>query len=233
MKVFLKFNRLEPHSEVCLIHWLKIFENYDIILSCDIENIKNILKLSNEIKILKTDYTLSKNLPFKFKNKNRSSPNLTCMHYAKSDEYCWIIDADDTMFLTKDYDIIREKIKKAEDYARYNKLDAFSLDFYRETNNDHWSFGVCLIKNTIKLNVIESLDKKELKNYPELSKNLDSWLDILRRKNIYNLKSFVFENTSFQHTHYAEEYSPKHGIYAWYNRLLSNQIQLKDDVVSL
>jgi hypothetical protein len=238
-KVFLKFNRDTPISYVCLHYWLEIFSNYEIFVVCDLFDARDSIpkKLLNitvdkSVKFINTDYNLAKEYTPNFKSKKRkmASANLTCFSYLdKNDKFLWIIDADDTWFLTNDSNGIQGKIKCAEDYLIENSLDGFSLDFYREYN-DSWTFGLCLLAANINWQQIKSVSNQEIEEY-NLPLNGDSIFDVLGRTTRLKLKSFVFDGYGFQH---IENNFPNlaGGIYFWKNKKLWD-IPLKEDVIIL
>jgi hypothetical protein len=237
MKVFLKYNRDDTGSKICLYQWLEIFRSYEIIIACDLftpDNVPDYLKNIDptiKFKIVNTDYSTGNVLPFKARKKKQASANLSCFKHAGNDRHFWIVDADDTQFLVRDPNLVREKLKIAEKIFLEKNLDGFSLDFYRETHFDHWSFGVCLLKTKLDLSKLDLIKPEDVDNTPGLTKNLDSWFDMLRRKKIYNLESFVFDNIPFQHC-INPMTEPMHGIYFWNNKKLGN-IDLKPDVISI
>jgi len=226
MKVFLKFNRSDAHSIICLHQWMEIFKNYEMIVVCDLYNVdkeqqpqflKN-LAIDYTFSVINTDYSSGNFLPFKAKKKKMASANITCwQHLSKKDKCFWIIDADDTMFLSFQYDIIRDKLKKAEDTLLSENLNAYSLDFYREYNNA-WTFGVCCVNANTDVSKISLVTNEEITNN-NLPINFDSVFDVLGRNGVYKLKSFVLNECGFQH---LINNFPKlaGGIYYWQNRKL-------------
>lgn len=235
--VYLKFNRPELASQLCLLQWIEIFKDYPKVIVCDLFNISKKEPIpdylqwvtKNNIDIINTDYSLGERYTpgFKARKRNQSSANLTCFELGKNQSHYWLIDADDTMFLTRDYDFITNKLEEAEQIFLESNLDAFSLDFYREIHHDHWSFGVCLLKGNLEFEKILTVDLNEIEKYPGLTRNLDSLFDILRRKKIFNLKSFVINNMAFQHT-ISPFNSVPNGIYYWNDRKLWQDLLLPD-----
>lgn len=242
LQVFLKFNRSELASQLCLQHWIEIFQDCKITIVCDLFNsgrgepvpdfLQKIIS-GKGINIINTNYALGEKYTpnYKARKRKQSSANLTCFELGKNLPYYWLIDADDTMFLTRDYQYIREKLRAAENYFLQHTLDGFSLDFYREINFDHWSFGVCLLKGSIPFEKILTVDPVKPTQYQGLTQNLDSYFDILRRENQMKLMSFVIDKMAFQH-----QLTPFHtvpnGIYFWSDKKLW-QYPLPSDVVIL
>lgn len=240
MKAFLKYNREEPFSKVCLLHWLELLNDYEIFIVCDLFNVKtesppeylsNFVKGKN-VKFVNTDYSLGDEYASMCKSRKRAmaSANLTCFKYATPADRCfWIVDADDTMFLTKDYPYLKEKFKLAEKFLLDESLDAFSLDFYREYN-DTWTFGVCLVNSNMNWKLIKGVTGEDIVGL-ELSLNTDSIFDILGRKGIFKLKNFVFDRHAFQHV--VNNFRKMNvGVYYWQDKKLWDT-PLKDDIVIL
>ena len=235
-KVFLKFNRTDISALICLMHWLEIFKEYKIYIICDLfkeeEPLPPYLEkiLSNvDYQIKNTNYSLRSMTDHIFTKSwkvNASCANLTCFeHLDKDDKFLWLIDADDTMFLTKDYDFIRNKFITIESILKSDDLDGISLDFYREAF-DQWSFGVCLLNSKIDFTTLQTLPVPE-----EKTVNLDSSFDVLRKLNKLKLKSFVIDDCGFQHLINKFPGLPG-GIYYWKNKKLWD-IPLKDDILIL
>lgn len=235
-KVFLKFNRDDTSALMCLMYWLEIFKDYKIFLICDLfpdnstppSPLKNLL-LGKNITIMNTDYSLRKQTDHLFSKGwkvNASCANLTCFKFLEDhDRFFWVIDADDTMFLTRDFEFIRNKLRDIENIMLSSDMDGLSLDFYREAF-DQWSFGVCLLNSNI--------DLSKLKNpslFPEAIPNLDAAFDHFRKINEYKLKSFVIDNCGFQHL--INKFNKLDGgIYYWKNKKLWNT-PLQDDIIIL
>jgi len=239
-KVFLKFNRTDSFSLVCLLHWLEVFKGHEIFIVCDLYNtVKDqipyylsSLILGKNIKVINSDYTLGDKYTPEFKARKRkmASANLTCFNYlTKKDKLFWIIDADDTIFLTKDYENLSARLHRAEDIMKQENLDGFSLDFYRSLNNT-WTFGVCLLRSDINWQQVENIKKEDL-DKENLVYNSDSIFDYLGGKGILKLKNFVFPGYGFQHIINNYPAMPA-GIYFWNNKKVWD-IPLKDDVIEI
>jgi hypothetical protein len=237
IEVFLKCNRETLPSLICLDFWIKVFSDYKVTIICDLFDVTNsnpsseLKKVARHIPIINTDYSLSKPFGHLLKVErwhNVCSSNLTCFKANTSNNF-WLIDADDTQFLTTNIGMIKEKVKRAEDYLIDGNLDGLSLDFYRE-HNDTWTFGVCLLDAKINCKKISEVRVQVLEEL-DLALNGDSIFDILGRKGVYKLKSFVFDEFAFQH---VINNFPKlaAGIYWWKDRKLWDK-PLKEDVISL
>lgn len=238
MKVFLTFNRSDTTSLICLQNWLEIFKEHEVIIVCDLYDVARepklpfLSSLPFSFQVVNSNYRLGEILPFKSRKRKQASAKLTCFERAKPDSHFWMVDADDTMFLTRDFNIVREKLKRVEQITLEKNLDGFSLDFYRETNQDHWSFGVSFLKSNISFDLFKQVAPEDTDSTPGLTKNLDSWFDILRRRKILKLESYVFDNVPFQHNINPMP-TPHHGIYMWNNGILNGNIPLKPDVISI
>lgn len=241
MKVFLKFNRDTRSARICLDQWLKIFEGYDITIICDLFNLpefncKRIKDLKTKYKIINTNYNLGSKYQHCFGGKQSKqweragSANLTAYHEAQNSDYFWLIDADDTMFVSSNLNNIKERLKTVENYCIDNLLDGISLDFYREIVNDHWSFGVAFLKSNIDLSLMLSVDTVQAEQDTKVI-NMDSAFDWLRRKKLYNLESFVLNDTFFQHHVDRQKWLP-FGLYYWNDGKLWNNVNLKPNVIS-
>jgi hypothetical protein len=237
-KVFLKFNRSDASALLCLSYWLELFKNYEIIILCDLFPDTGLtpkwmdpVLLGKIFTVKNSDYTLRYRVEHLFTKKtklNQACANLTCFNLLTiQDDNFWLIDADDTMFLHRDFDLIRIKLKIVEDRLVEEDLDGLSLDFYREIKEDHWSFGVAFLASRINLDLLSNanLFKKQA------IKNLDHAFDNLRISNQYKLKSFVIDDCGFQHLiNFCQEVPG--GIYYWKNKQLWNT-PLASDIIIL
>jgi hypothetical protein len=114
MKAFLKFNRSDTASIMCLYHWLELFRDYDITVVCDLYDVKtqprpaylNETVVGKSFNVINSDYSTGNIMPFKARKRKMASANFTCFNLAKNEHYYWLIDADDTMFLIRDYNLI-------------------------------------------------------------------------------------------------------------------------------
>jgi hypothetical protein len=238
-KIFLKFNREEDFSFECLNYWIDVFKNDNIYIITDLfeknsipESFKKRISDYTNTKILNSNYSLPDTyIPIIKKEavKKLASPNLTCFEYIEyTDKHYWVIDADDTRFLSNDPTYIRSKLIECERILEQESLDAFSLDFYRCLDINAWTYGVCLVSTTLNKTLLKNISQDNIKSYG-LVLNFDSIVDILGREQLLKLKSFVFDKTKFQHV--VNRY-PKlaDGIYYWANRKLWNT-PLREDIV--
>lgn len=236
-KVFLKFHRTDPAAVLCLRFWLELFKNYKTFILCDRYNpgneptpdyLKTVL-IDYDVTVINSDYSISNNYCGNLKGAKRgmASANLTAFQHIKEDENFWMIDADDTVFLTRDFDGLREKLKTAEQYLLDNKLDGFSLDFYRNLNNG-WTFGLCLLRGNMPWQLIKDVDMGPMTE-KGFARNIDTAFDSLGRQGMFKLGNFVFDRFAFQHqcNNYPEM---PHGIYVWHKNKLWNT-PLQADVV--
>jgi hypothetical protein len=239
MKVFLKFNRDTAAAKICLDHWLKIFSNDDIVIISDLYNVNSETKIKRladiTVPIVNTDYSLSAEYQNCFGGgkgelwRKAGSANFTAYKLAGIDTTFWLIDADDTMFVSTNYAEIRSKLLSAEQYFDKKKLDGLSIDFYRELVNDHWSFGVCLLTTNTNLENLKVINPEEISQIIRYI-NLDGAFDVLRRNNTFKLESFVLNNYFFHH--HVDRPQLSFGLYYWVNNTLWNKIPLAGDVIS-
>jgi hypothetical protein len=242
MKVYLKFNKTDTVGYMCLLSWLDIFKDHEIILVCDLFNVNTdpvpkflkdtIDQHPQPIKLLNTDYSLS--VPFNTtildkRYQRAAAANLTCFKDNLDDPFFWLIDADDTMFLTRNFTPIKEKLKIAEEIIVNDDLDSLALDFYRMQNGT-WSFGICLVKQSLDFVSIKNSLTEDDWN-PKDTKCLDIWFDKLRRQNKLNLKSFVLDKTSFIHYVHKTKTLP-YTLYEWTDNKL-NGVPLPEDFIIL
>lgn len=237
MKVFLKFNKDTQSAKMCLEQWIDIFEGYEIQIICDLEDPYEIIgDIMAQYPVVNTNYKLGFKYSQCFGGKKANhwqragSANLTAYKLAKDDEYFWLIDADDTMFITEDISPIKEKIKQAEQYCKEKSLDGFSLDFYREIVNNHWSFGVAILKTDVDLSLLRLVDPIRAIDITKVA-NMDSAFDLLKRDGHFTLESFVFNGTFFQHHVDRKDWLP-YGVYYWKDGKLWNKTELAKGVIS-
>lgn len=213
---YLKINNINNTSFQCIQHWINIIGwlNADFYFICDNENLKNMLyervRFDNKnIKFIKSIYR-----PLEHIVKNISTPfwvnatyaHLTAFMHAKKNNIkdFWNIDADDTMFLVE-APRAAEIIKKAQDYADKNNLDAFSLDMHTSrTHGKHWSFGITYVKSFRDWFSIfdANKDNKWISNYRgkyDNEFNLDWFFTYLRDFKNLNVKTFYVDNLHFMH----------------------------------
>lgn len=234
-EVFLKFNRPDISAYLCLMSWIEIFRDYKITILCDCFTDKHpmptfLFEYLNNIEIKNTDYSLGRSFLDRFpkkKSRNQGSANLTAFHLSLEKSF-WLIDADDTIWLTRDFQAIKNKIQNAETYFYENNLDGFSLDFYRELN-DIWTFGVCLVKKHLDFSKFDILDiESENKKH---NTNIDICFDLMRKNKEWKLESFIFDGLPFQHMINNFKDLP-HGIYMWSEGRF-DKFKLKKDIVIL
>lgn len=228
MKAYLKYNRLEAAGWMSLLFWLEVFKDYDITIVCDLFDVKtqepplmlkNILQSVNyKGNIINTDYGSShifNDVILKKKYRTAGAVNTTCFNYHTSTDPFWLIDADDTFFITRDYNYLRSKLAKAEEIMRKNNYDGFGLDFYR-VYNDTWSFGVALMRPGLDFNYIRAQLKDEDFVPKKDTKCLDVWFDKLRKQGKLKLESFVIDQGNF--VHYIDgKFERPYNLYEWYN----------------
>lgn len=231
MKVYLKFNKTDTVGYMCLMSWMEIFRDHDIVLLCDLFDakkappkiLKEILKGANKrVKIMNTNYVLSEKfdpLIPDIRYRKAAAANLTCFKHNK-DPFFWMVDADDTMFLTRKLSEVTSRLIQAEEMIVRENYDSLALDFYR-MHNDTWSFGVCLVKRSLDFDVIRSkLSEGDFGNKD--TRCLDICFDKLRRKNELSLRSFVLPGVSFMHYVHKSRNLP-YTIYEWSDTQMNGQ----------
>jgi hypothetical protein len=239
MKAFLKINRDDPASALCLRYWCEVFKSYETFILCDLYNpqtesapefLKSIID-EYKVKVINSDYSIGSKYCKCLKGAKHAmaSANMTCFQHLGKSKAFWIIDADDTMFLSRDYDLIRNKLANAEQYLFEKNLHGFSLDFYRNLN-DCWTFGVCLIRSDTPWKLIETLSADEVSS-TGLARNIDTAFQLLKNKGLLKLENFIIDKIAFQHSinNYPEM---PHGIYVWHRGNLWDT-PLKSDVIVL
>lgn len=238
VEVFLKFNKNSMPSALCLRSWLDIFQNYPVRVISDLYDTgtqpppADLARVLGSTEVINTDYELSRPFAHLLKVQrwhNVCASNLTCFGANRSDAF-WLIDADDTQFLTEDINMLRRKFAAAEQHLRQHNLDGFGLDFYREIKKDHWSFGVVLFRGGLDLAPLSAVTAEQLLSHSKgLILNFDSVLDYGRRTGRYQLQSFVFDHCFFQH--WLEQNALPYGVYHWRNGKIWDMIDLRPDIV--
>jgi len=187
--------------------------------------------------VTNTNYDKAKNLNFvKPESKHwarAAAANLTAFELTQAD-YFWLIDADDTIFITEPK-IIFEKLCLAEEIAILKHLDGFSYAFYRHTKANHWSFGIALMKTSIPLDEVINVPAAEVITLG-IADNIDGAFDVLRRSGRLNLQSFIFNNIVFHHhTPSIAKWNiaAVFGVYDWRAGMLNGAIKAPDDVMAL
>ena len=237
-KVFLKFHRTDPASVLCLRFWCELFKEYETYILCDrynpaIESPPDYLKtilIDYNVTVINSDYSIGENYCGNLKGAKRgmASANMTAFNYVKKSHSFWMVDADDTVFLSRDFDDLRNKLKSAEDYLLVNGLDAFSLDFYRNLNNG-WTFGLALLRSNMPWQLIKDVNMEPMVELG-FARNIDTAFDSLGRIGKIKIANFVFDRYAFQHQCNNYPDMP-HGIYLWHRgKLWDNSLQ-KDVVI--
>lgn len=238
VKAFLKINRMDAHGVFCLRYWCELFREYETYIICDkftqgSDPIPAELTTVNadypNIQIINSDYTSKRYFAnLKPRKVGMAMANVTPIMRGDSDAF-WIIDADDTMFLTHAFDSVRERLRVVEQQFAQRNLDAYSLDFYRNHNNG-WTFGVALIRTAISLDLLSSVDGMEMRDL-NFARNIDSVFHVLWKKQQLNCANFVFGGMAFQHTYNNYPLMPQ-GVYYWNKGCLWDQ-PLQPDVVTI
>lgn len=233
IKAFLKINRTGASAIACLRHWLEIFRDHETYILCDWaypfpQELTNAQRDYPRSTIIDSDRSLTRYCgALKGAKHGMASANLTGFVYSQDSDAFWMVDADDTQFLTYDFDLVRAKIRQAETVMHERGLDAFSLDFYRNLNNG-WTFGLALINSTCQWQRMNELTRQDVES-TGLARNIDTAFQVLGDQGIIKLGNFVFDGLAFQHLYNNYPDMP-HGIYVWRRGHLWDQ-PLKSDVV--
>ena len=243
VNAFLKVDRDAPHTLLCLRFWLETFKSYRTFVLCDNKELESKLHkmLTNDYPstiLVESDRRLVRYLrELKSSKRNMATANLSGFELSKDADLFWMIDADDTLFLTNNFTIINEKLRLAESYLSDNKLDGFSLDFYstqiRKGDTkpcDAWTFGVALFRANLNWRELVEVKADEMEQYL-FARNIDSVFHCMRARGKWKLESFVFNDFSFQHLYNNYPAMPN-GVYYWRKRKLWD-IQLPDRIVQL
>lgn len=233
VKAFLKINRTGASAIACLRHWLEIFKHHETYILCDWE-----YPFPPELTAAQRDYPNSKIIDsdrsltaycggLKGAKHGMASANLTGFAYSRDADAFWMVDADDTQFLTYDFELVRNKIKQAEETLNNKNLDAFSLDFYRNLNNG-WTFGLALIRSNCNWQAMKTLTREDVES-TGLARNIDTAFQVLGNRGVLKLGNFVFDGLAFQHLYNNYPEMP-HGIYSWHRGQLWGK-PLQPDVV--
>lgn len=234
-KAFLKINRQGPSAIACLRHWLEIFRYHETYILCDWD-----YPFPPELTAAQRDYPNSIIIDsdrrlteycggLKGAKHGMATANLTGFAYSQDADAFWMVDADDTQFLVYDFDMLRTKIKRAEEIMADQGYDAFSLDFYRNLNNG-WTFGLALINSRCNWKAMKTLTREDIES-TGLARNIDTAFQVLGNRGILKLKNFVFDGVAFQHLYNNYPAMP-HGIYSWHRGRLWEQ-PLQPDVITI
>lgn len=238
VKAFLKINRMDAHGIFCLRYWCEVFKDYETYILCDKfkqgeepppAELQTVGADYPKIKFINSDYTSKKYFAnLKPRKVGMAMANVTPIMRGDSDAF-WMIDADDTMFLSHAYDRVQEKLRIAEQQFTEQNLDAYSLDFYRNHNNG-WTFGVALIRTNISMDLLASVQGPEMRDL-NFARNIDTVFHVLWKKEQLNCANFVFGGMAFQHTYNNYPLMPQ-GVYYW-NKGCLWDVPLQSDVVTI
>ena len=224
---------MDASAVLCLRFWLEVFKTYETYILCD--------KETNLLDSIQTDYPQAKLISsnrsviaeccgtLKGSKRNMAAANLTGFKMSQNADAFWMIDADDTMFLTRSFNILNNKFEQAEHIFQEQKFDAFSLDFYRNLNNG-WTFGVALMRSSLPYQRIKEVDGQDMVDMG-LARNIDSAFHVLGDRGIIKRGNFVFNKMAFQHLYNNYPLMPE-GIYYWSAKHLWN-VPLQSDVISI
>ena len=237
--VFLKIDRMDMHAVHCLRFWLETFKDYPTWILCDRTEedgsrptiLDTCFLDYPQTKFTASDRSLVTYLSeLKPRKRNMATANLTGFELSKSNsDNFWMIDADDTQFLTHRWDALNDKLHSAEQYLVEHSLDGFSLDFY-STHNAGWTFGVALFRSDLHWTELTQIKGDEMRDFM-FPRNIDAAFHCMREKKLWKLESFVFSGMSFQHV-YNNYPEMVNGVYYW-NKGMLWDIPLPNRIVSL
>jgi hypothetical protein len=234
----LKFNRWSNESFASLRFWLSVVavSRRECIILQDLWDQNNmpdpfkklVASTGLAIDIRSTNYSACDNWRFyRAESENwrkAGAANITAYDLSKTD-YFWLIDADDTIFLTDSY-LVSQKLALAERIAKLSDLDGFSYAFYRHIGANHWSFGVALMRRDISMDLVASVEAREITQL-NVADNLDGAFDVLRRCQKLKLESFILNDVIFHH-HTAKiqnwNVGAPYGVYCWNKKILNGLV---------
>jgi hypothetical protein len=254
--VFLKSSNLETESVENIKRWIFIFlqkSKYNIKLVIPEKCNNTAISLFSNIKIV-NDIEIAHQYNFQYKifyDKLTSSwqktgiANLTCYKNAKT-SFFWNIDADDTYFTLDCFDDnkLLDKLEQVENISIKNNYHAISLDFYRIINyhatkwSDHWSFGICFIKNDIKT-INKIVSNMEIID-AGFGINSDHIFDTIRKNKKIKIITFVIKNSKLIHPAINKIGCPKvvhkynidnKETYSDYFKFTNNYTEVLDDYI--
>jgi len=239
VKAFLKINRMDVHGVFCTRYWCEVFKDYETYILCDKfkqdaepppAELKSILFDYPHVKVVNSDYTLGEHLgTLKPRKRGMAMANLTGIGYSKDADAFWMIDADDTMFLSHAFDVVQAKLQIAEQQFQERGLDAYSLDFYRNKTNG-WTFGIALLSSAINPAIMQTVSGDEMMSYGG-PRNIDTAFHVLWKRGNLKCANFVFGGMAFQHTYNNYPEMPQ-GVYYW-NKGHLWEAPLQPDVVTI
>lgn len=137
---------------------------------------------------------------------NAAVSHLTCFLHAKENGYnnFWNIDADDTIFISPSFKLLKEAFIKVENISHC--CDCISLDMWNsQSNGFHWSFGVAYLKTNwdwksileSNIDIIHSFwDNIKLSRN---IRNIDHAFTALAQKHVIKALTFYIEHAIFCH----------------------------------
>lgn len=222
IKAFLKINRQDASGVLCLRYWLEVFREYPTFILCDwfqpgVDPVPGILQSVKidypRAEIINSDRNLTEYCgTLKGAKHGMATANLTGFVRSQDADAFWMIDADDTMFLTRRFEIVQEKLRSAEEIMFRDSYDGFSLDFYRNLN-DGWTFGVALLRSSCPWKRIQEVQGPDMVDLG-YARNIDSAFHVLGKRGVMKLGNFVFSGMAFQHLHNNYPDMPE-GVYYW------------------
>lgn len=215
---YLKVNRNEGYTLRNLRQWLAIVKSYGDSVAyyvvCDNTLLKE--RILNEfsgqypeikgailgsIKNAESSYIVSNVTNKRWEMAGYA--HITTFLHARDNDYksFWNIDADDTRFCL-DIERCKELLDAAEEYAKENKIDCFSLDMHASLigSGKHWSFGITYTNNRVNwLQLMKEICKENLDN-EDRCPNFDRFFRYFRNNHKgVRIENFYGENLKFFH----------------------------------
>ena len=180
--MFFKVNRVSEYSILCIRTWMDIAEamNSLVVIICDNPKLEkkifeNIWFKDPHIQIVTSErskFSSSINNIASRNWRNAAYAHFTPLYYARlfGITKFWSIDADDTMFLCENSNIV-DLLQKAMSYAEVEDIDLFSLDMWKSRSyGKHWSWGVTYVRDTGKVYdlITQEKDASWIDDYKDL-----------------------------------------------------------------
>lgn len=239
---YLKVFTDKPFTTLCIQQWLDVANilKTKVFVICEKQKLINQIKnecvwdgkpvRESDITFFPADFSSLKPLAQELVVPvwvNAAVSHLTTFKHASENEFeCfWNIDADDTFFSLTPHQIANV-LQRVKDEFNNKSLNLCSLDMWHSLNGGrHWSFGVCLTRNTP--NFFELLIKNkhgchlDFKSIPEHVRNLDYFVTFLpRHAPEFKIGTFYVKNAGFTHFGLFLAAYPGVGTVIWHNKEL-------------
>lgn len=212
---YFKINRIADYTLQNIQYWIDVVSEYgaDFYFVCDdpwleYQILKKCTFKDGNIKFIRSWRKKLKRITPMFCTpglEDMTCAHLTPFYHAKEKGYkkCWMIDADDTMFLLSPKRIV-ELLLAVERKAESEKIQAFSLDMWRsKTFGAHWSLGILLVTDASFFCNLFSQHKDELWHNETIRYqylyNLDWFMTYSKNHNMARIETFYVDNCRFIH----------------------------------